>query len=121
MLEPELMAGRYDAVIGSRMYMSRSNDPVAVLQSDFGCKGTYNLARFCDPAVDAELAAAAEITDVTQRRAKAVVVEAKVLSAGVYLPLVHEMVRIGRTKGVSQLSTDPLEWSWITHATTLSK
>lgn len=120
-LEPELMAGRYDAVIGSRMYMSRSNDPVAVLQSDFGCKGTYNLARFCDPAVDAELAAAAEITDVTQRRAKAVVVEAKVLSAGVYLPLVHEMVRIGRTKGVSQLSTDPLEWSWITHATTLSK
>ena len=43
------------------------------------------------------------------------------LSAGVYLPLVHEMVRIGRTKGVSQLSTDPLEWSWITHATTLSK
>lgn len=120
-LEPELLAGKYDTVIGSRMYMSKANDPIALLQSDFGCKGSYNLARYCDPALDAELASAAEITDVTKRRAKAVEAEAKVLGAGVYVPLVHERVRIGRTKAVADLSADPLEWAWITHATTRSK
>ncbi|GAB79393.1 peptide/nickel transport system substrate-binding protein [Austwickia chelonae] len=119
-LEPEIMAGKYDAVIGSRMYMSKANDPISVLQSDFGCKGSYNLSFHCNETLDKELTEAAGITDVTQRRTRAAAIESTVLGAGAYVPLVHEVVRIGRTKKVDGLNADPLEWTWITHRTTLA-
>lgn len=120
-LEPELFAGKYDVVIGSRMYLSKATDPVSVLQSDFGCKGAYNLARYCDAAFDALLDRAAAITDVAARRKAAVQAEAKVLGAGVYVPLVHETVREGHVQGVTGLAADPLEWRIVTAQTALAR
>ncbi len=120
-LEAELLAGNYDAVIASRMYMSKANDPLSVIESDFTCEGGYNLSFLCDAEIDAEVAAAVGVSDVDARLAAAVAAEAKVLSTGAYIPLVHEQVRIGRTEQVSGLAEDPLEWQMITNQTTLSE
>lgn len=119
-LEPELLAGTYDIVIGSRMYMSKANDPLSLLQSDFGCAGTYNLAHYCDAAFDADLDKAAQLTDLTARRKAAVEGETKVLGAGVYVPLIHEVERVGRVKAVADLSPDPLGWRMVTAQTSFS-
>lgn len=120
-LEPDLMAGKFDLVLGSRMYMSKANDPLSLLQSDFTCKGGYNLSLLCDPAIDSAIESAAPIADVTKRRQAAAQIEIQVLSTGAYIPVLHEQVRIGRTKQVSGLAADPLEWKMVTHETTLGK
>ena len=56
-LEAQLGTGAYDAVIISRSQQLDTGDPVSYLAADFGCSGSYNWARFCDPATDAVLAA----------------------------------------------------------------
>ena len=118
-LEKDIEAGTYDAVIGSRMYASSAGDPVAILQTDFGCEGATNLGSFCDPAVDATLAQGAASTDLAARRAAAAQAQSAILSTAPYIPLVHEKVRIGRTEQVSGLAEDPLEWAMVTEKTTL--
>ena len=120
-LEPEIMAGSYDMVLLSRMYMSKANDPLSLLQLDFTCDGGYNLSFLCDPAVDQVVSGAVANSDVAARQAAAVEAEALVLGTGAYIPVVHEQVRIGRVNEVSGLAEDPLEWKMITEQTTISK
>ncbi|WP_185711143.1 ABC transporter substrate-binding protein [Arachnia propionica] len=120
-LEPEIMAGQYDMVLLSRMYMSKANDPLSLVQLDFTCEGGYNLSFLCDPAVDEVVSAATGKSDVAERRAAAVEAEALVLGSGAYIPVVHEQVRIGRVNELSGLAQDPLEWKMITEQTTISR
>lgn len=120
-MESELKEGKYDLVLGSRMYLSKASDPLSIIESDFTCKGGYNLAFLCDEKVDAAVAEAASQVDTAKRHEAAVATEAMVLGTGAYLPVIHERVRIGRTKQVSGLAPDPLEWKMVTHETTISK
>lgn len=119
-LEPEITAGNYDMVLLSRMYMSKANDPLSLMQLDFTCEGGYNLSFLCDPAVDQVVADATANSDVAARREAAVRAESLVLGSGAYIPVVHEQVRIGRVNEVSGLAQDPLEWKMITEQTTLN-
>ncbi|MBW3084256.1 Nickel-binding protein NikA [Austwickia sp. TVS 96-490-7B] len=121
LIEKEFTEGTYDAVIASRMYASKAGDPIAILQSDFGCKGGYNLAFFCDKETDEILDKAATSTDLDERRRAAITAETRILSQAPYLPLVHEQVRIGHAKTVTGLADDPLEWRMITKDTVLAK
>ncbi|MDO5067082.1 MAG: ABC transporter substrate-binding protein [Propionibacteriaceae bacterium] len=120
-LEPEIMAGAYDMVLLSRMYMSKANDPLSLMQLDFTCEGGYNLSFLCDPAVDQVIAEASTNSDVAARREAAVKAEALVLGQGAYIPVVHEQVRIGRVNELSGLAQDPLEWKMITEQTTIDR
>lgn len=120
-LEPDIMAGKFDMVLLSRMYMSKANDPLSLIQLDFTCEGGYNLAFLCDPAVDEVVNGAVANADVAARRAAAVKAEGLVLGSGAYIPVVHEQVRIARVNEVSGLAEDPLEWKMITEQTTITK
>lgn len=119
-MEADLLDGAYDMVIGSRSYLAKATDPVAVLNADFACDGGYNLAQFCDEAVDAAIAEALAESDPAERRAKAAAVETTLLGQGVLIPLVHERARLAHSEKLSGLVPDPLEWNLITHETALS-
>lgn len=118
-IEPDLLAGRFDAVILSRSYLLDVNDPIAYLTSDFSCAGSYNLARFCAPDFDARLAAADDRTDLPSRHAAALAFEAELVNRAVVVPLVHDRARFAAAAGVTGLATDPYERTLVTVHTTL--
>ncbi|MCZ2829213.1 ABC transporter substrate-binding protein [Modestobacter sp. VKM Ac-2986] len=116
-LEPGLLDGSYDAVLGSRLYLGDTGDPVGYLATDLTCAGTYNLARLCDPAVDDAVAAAGALTDPAQRRERAAAVEATVLGTAAFVPVLHERSRTGHAPSVTGLATDPFERRLVTAET----
>ena len=116
-LEPGLLDGSYDAVLGSRLYLGDTGDPVGYLATDLTCAGTYNLARLCDPAVDAAVAAAGTLTDPAQRREQAAAIEATVLGTAAFVPVLHERSRTGHAPGVTGLATDRFERRLVTAET----
>jgi peptide/nickel transport system substrate-binding protein len=113
-LEPDLLAGRFDAVIMSRSYALDSGDAVTYLASDFSCAGGYNVARLCDPEVDAAITAAA---NAEQRVQAAAAAEAKVIATGAVVPLVHERAFIGLADRVAEVAADPAERQLLTRLT----
>ncbi|SDP58297.1 peptide/nickel transport system substrate-binding protein [Klenkia soli] len=120
-LEPDLLAGAFDAVLGSRLTLLDTGDPVGYLQTDYTCDGGYNLARLCDPDVDAAVTAAAALTDPRERRQAAADIEAQVLSTGAVVPVLHEQSRTGVTQGVQGVGEDPFERQVVTVATTAGR
>jgi peptide/nickel transport system substrate-binding protein len=118
-LEPDLLTGRFDAVLLSRSYLLDTGDPIAFFTSDFGCTGSYNLARFCDPGFDTRVTAAAGLTDRSARHAAALALEADLLNRAVFVPIAHERARLGCARGVVGLAEDPYERTLVTARTTL--
>jgi peptide/nickel transport system substrate-binding protein len=118
-IEPEFLAGRFDAVISSRSYLIDVGDPLAYLASDFTCAGSYNLARFCDAGFDARLAAAAGRTELPARHQAALALEAELLDRAVVVPLIHDRARLGTASGVTGLAADPYERTLVTARTAL--
>ena len=118
-LEPDLLAGKFDAVLGTRSYLLDSADPIGYLRSDFSCDGSYNLARFCDPALDARLDSADAGIDIAGRQGAALRIEADLTGRAITIPIGHERARIGTAKGVHGLAEDPYERTLITAGTSL--
>lgn len=118
-MEDDIMGGTFDLLVNSRAYLSKASDPVALLKSDYTCEGGYNLAQFCDAAIDAAIAAADDELQQTDRLKKAAAIEDTLLEKSVLVPLVHERSRFGMKKTVSGIAQDPMEWSLITHETTV--
>lgn len=116
-IEPEILAGRFDAVLLSRSYLKDSGDPIAFFASDFGCAGSYNIARFCDPGFDAEVAAAEGLEDQQARLAAALALEADLLDRAVVVPLVHDRARLGHAPDVADMARDPYERTLVTART----
>ncbi|WNV76959.1 ABC transporter substrate-binding protein [Geodermatophilus sp. DSM 44513] len=120
-LEPELLAGGFDAVLASRLYLGDTGDPVGYFATDVTCEGSFNLARLCDPALDAAVAEARTLTDPAERRAAAVEIEAQVLGTGAFVPLLHERSRIGVLPGVTGVAADPFERRLVTVDTAVQR
>ncbi|GIF42248.1 ABC transporter substrate-binding protein [Actinoplanes xinjiangensis] len=118
-LEPDLLTGTFDAVLGTRSYLLDSADPIGYLRSDFSCDGSYNLARFCDPAVDTRLDTADALTDITARQTAALQIEADLTGHAITVPIGHERARIGTADNVTGITEDPYERTLVTAGTTL--
>jgi peptide/nickel transport system substrate-binding protein len=116
-LEPDLLEGKFDAVVGNRSYLLDSGDPISYLASDLTCGGAYNLSRLCDPAVDAAVGQAAAVTDPVARQAAALKIEDSVLATGALVPLAHERARIGIAPGVTGVPADSFERHLVTRTT----
>jgi peptide/nickel transport system substrate-binding protein len=116
-MEADLMAGKYDALVFSRVTLLDTGDAVAFLASDFTSTGVYNIARLKDPRVDQAIAAAAQESDTALRQQKIMAAEAEVLRTDAVVPLVHEKVVQGISKRVEGVVLDPRERSLITLGT----
>ena len=69
-LEPDALAGNFDAYLLSRGYLVDVADPGGYLRSDWTCEGGYNIAHYCDPETDQMIADAVAVEDTgsAQRR-----------------------------------------------------
>lgn len=118
-LEAQMLAGEFDAVLGSRLYLGDTGDPVGYLATDFTCAGTFNPAQLCEPDIDAAVAATNDIIDPDERRAAALDIEAQILATDAFVPLLHERTRTAYAPSVTGLGEDPFERILITADTTL--
>ncbi|MET9509504.1 ABC transporter substrate-binding protein [Streptomyces flavidovirens] len=113
-MEADLLAGKYDALVFSRVTLLDTGDAVAYLASDFTGNGVYNIAGLKDPAVDRAIRAAAEESDPTKRQQKIMRAEAEILRTDAIVPLVHEKAVQGIAAGVEGVTLDPRERALIT-------
>lgn len=118
-MEADLVAGKYDALVFSRVTLLDTGDAVAYLTSDFTSTGVYNLADLKDPSVDQAVAAAAEESDTAARQQKIMRAEAEILRTDAVIPLVNEKVVQGVSTRVEGVLLDPRERSLITLDTRL--
>ncbi|WP_426568551.1 ABC transporter substrate-binding protein [Streptomyces canus] len=116
-IEPDALAGRFDAFILSRATVLDSGDPAAYLYSDFASDGSFNIARLSDPSVDAALREAGGTPTGDARRKALIAGEAAVLATDAAVPMLHERVIQGDAAGVVDAAHDPRERELVTAAT----
>lgn len=115
-MEKEMLSGGFDAVIYSRSTLLDTGDPLSFLASDFSCAGGFNIARLCDPAVDAIIKQGQGLTG--QDRQKATMqAEAAILQRDAAIPLVFNTVVQGEAGTWTGIVRDPLERRLITEYT----
>jgi peptide/nickel transport system substrate-binding protein len=112
-MEADLLAGKYDALVMSRVVLLDTGDAVAYLASDYASNGVYNIARLKDPEVDQAIKSAAEEGDLTKRQQKIMAAEAQILRTDAVVPFVHEKVIQGIATDVEGVLLDPRERSLI--------
>ncbi|WP_433016537.1 ABC transporter substrate-binding protein [Kribbella sp. CA-294648] len=118
-IEEDALAGKFDAFILSRATVLDSGDPVAYMYSDFACKGSFNIAQLCNPAVDAALTKAAAIPAGDERRAAILQAEAAILRTDAAVPLLHERVIQGDAPELMNSAKDSRERMLVTAETQL--
>ncbi|MDK1471917.1 ABC transporter substrate-binding protein [Streptomyces sp. 549] len=112
-MEADLLAGRYDALVFSRVTLLDTGDAVAYLASDYTGDGVYNIAGLKDSGVDRAIRAAAEEGDAERRQQKIMRAEAEILRTDAVVPLVHEKVVQGIRPEVEGVLLDPRERSLV--------
>ncbi|MFI8219355.1 ABC transporter substrate-binding protein [Streptomyces sp. NPDC085932] len=112
-MESDLLAGKYDALVFSRVTLLDTGDAVDYLASDFTGEGVYNIAGLKDSAVDEAIRAAAGESDTERRREKVMKAEAEILRTDAVVPLVHEQAVQGIASDVEGVILDPRERSLI--------
>jgi peptide/nickel transport system substrate-binding protein len=108
-IEEDALAGKFDAFILSRATALDSGDPMAYMQSDFTCEGSFNIARLCVPVVDKAVEKATATEAGEKRRAAILTAEAAVLATDAAIPLLHERVIQGDATSVVDSVKDPRE------------
>jgi peptide/nickel transport system substrate-binding protein len=112
-METDLLAGKYDALVFSRVTLLDTGDAVAYLASDYTGDGVYNIAGLKDAKVDAAVKSAAEEGDTGKRQQKVMAAEAEILRTDAVVPLVHEKVVQGIATDVEGVVLDPRERSLV--------
>lgn len=107
-LEPDLLDGKYDATLMSRGYLTDLADPVSYLKSDYGCKGSYNLSQYCDPATDALIEKATSATDAERRNKIYAQVAERLQDDAVSVFLVNETVNVAVSRDIENFRFHPL-------------
>ncbi|WP_338888062.1 ABC transporter substrate-binding protein [Rhodococcus sovatensis] len=117
-IETDALEGRFDAFILSRATVLDSGDPVSYMYSDFACEGSFNISQFCDPQVDAALAAASATDPGADRRTAILEAERLILEKDAAIPMLHERVIQGESARTVDAARDPRERTLITSQTT---
>lgn len=106
-VEPDLLAGTFDAALFSRGYLIDAADPLSYLRSDWSCKGAFNIAHYCDPQTDALIDKAAATEDANARHQIEAQIAQKVQADAGGVFLVHETVVTAVRSRVQGFKPDP--------------
>ena len=112
--EPDLLAGKFDATLLSRGYLVDLGDPSSYLLSDYGCKGSYNIAHYCDPQTDALIQKAAKTDDSKARHQIYGKIAEKLQGDAASVFLVHESLTTAVSSEVKNFKTHPLNFYVLT-------
>lgn len=107
-MEANLLAGNFQALLLSRNHLTDVPDPGAYLTADFTCRGTFNIAHFCQPAVDARLEEALALPDAERRFAVYADIATMLQRDAVVVFLIRDRQRDAVSTGVSGYRTHPL-------------
>ncbi|GAA2122051.1 ABC transporter substrate-binding protein [Glycomyces algeriensis] len=126
-IEPDMLAGEFDAFLMSRSVVQDSGDAYTYLDSDFTGDGGFNASRLADPAVDQAVAAIATAAApdmapdaaAAARQSAVLDAEAVVLATVAVIPIAHERLVTGVAGGAANVHSDPREREIITTATTM--
>ncbi|MEU5873902.1 ABC transporter substrate-binding protein [Glycomyces sp. NPDC047369] len=125
-IEPDMLAGAFDAFLMSRSVVQDSGDAYTYLDSDFTSTGGFNTSQLADPAVDAAVAAVLDVgvtpdpaAAAALRQAAVLDAEAVVLATAAVVPVAHERLVTGVAQGVADVAADPRERRIITAATAI--
>ncbi|MDJ1135823.1 ABC transporter substrate-binding protein [Streptomyces iconiensis] len=113
-MEADALAGKYDIFVQARNTLLDTGDPVSYLESDFTCKGSFNMSQLCDKGVDKAVDEAAGTESATERQDAEMRAEARVLRTDAVVPLLHERFIQGIASGVKGVSLDPMERTLVT-------
>jgi peptide/nickel transport system substrate-binding protein len=106
-VQPDLLAGNFDAALFSRGYLIDAGDPLSYLRSDWSCKGTFNIAHYCDPQTDALIDKAAGTEDANARHQIEGQIAQKVQDDAGGVFLVHESLVTAVRSRVQGFKPDP--------------
>jgi peptide/nickel transport system substrate-binding protein len=112
--EPDLLSGDFDAALLSRGYLVDLGDPVGYLASDYTCEGSYNIAHYCDPEVDAMVSEAAKSEDTEARHAIYAQVAERLQGDPASVFLVHESLVSATRSDVQGFEQHPLNFYVLT-------
>jgi peptide/nickel transport system substrate-binding protein len=107
-MEPAMLAGDYDLALLSRNHLTDIADPIGFLTADYTCDGGYNISHFCDPEIDAKIAAANEMTEAADRNEVYAEVASRLRDEAVTVFIVHEQAVTAYAKSVKGFVDDPL-------------
>ena len=113
-LEPDMLSGNFDAALLSRGYLVDVADPAGFILSDYTCDGSYNIAKYCDPAVDQALDDALAIEDADARSAAYGGIAETLQGDAASLFLLHEGAAWATQAGVENYEVHPLEYYVLT-------
>ena len=106
-VEPDFLAGTFDAALFSRGYQIDAADPLSYLRSDWSCKGGFNIAHYCDPQTDALIDKAAATEDAKARHQIEAQIAQKVQADAGGVFLVHESLVTALRSRVQGFKPDP--------------
>jgi peptide/nickel transport system substrate-binding protein len=112
--EPDFLAGNFDAALFSRGYLIDVGEPAGYLTSDYGCKGGFNIAHYCNPQTDALIQKVAETTDAEARYQLYAQVAEKLQADAASVFLVHESLTTAISSDVKNFKTHPLNYYVLT-------
>ncbi|MHA6345690.1 ABC transporter substrate-binding protein [Roseivivax sp. CAU 1761] len=109
-LEPDLMSGDFDLALMSRGYLTDVPEPIGFFSADYACEGGFNLSKFCDPALDEMIKAAAAETDSAARMSAYSEIAQFVYDQAVMVYIVNETVFDAVAKSVGGYTPHPLNY-----------
>jgi peptide/nickel transport system substrate-binding protein len=89
-IEPDMMSGNYDMAFMSRGYLTDAPEPIGFVSADYSCSGSYNIAHYCTPAMDSEIAKIYGMSDPKDRFQAYARIAEKVQAEAINVFLVHE-------------------------------
>ena len=112
--EPALLEGDFDAVLLSRGYLTDVGDPAGYLSADFTCDGGYNIAHYCDPAIDTAVADAVATEDVDARHEQYATIGEQLQADAAGIFLVHNSAQNAVAADVEGYQIHPLGFYGLT-------
>jgi peptide/nickel transport system substrate-binding protein len=113
-VEPDLLAGNFDAALLSRGYLADVADPAGSLRSDYTCDGGFNLARYCDLRTDAMINEASTTGEADARHELEAQIAEKLQDEAASVFLVHESLVTALRSDVQGFEPDPLNFYILT-------
>lgn len=113
-VEPDLLAGTFDAALLSRGYSVDVADPAGYLRSDWTCEGGYNIPHYCDPSTDQLIQDATATEEPDARAQQYAEIAAKLQEEAASVFLVHEVAVYGSQSEVQNFEPHPLEYYVLT-------
>ncbi len=113
-VEPAFLSGDFDAALFSRSYLQDIADPLSYLSSDWTCKGSFNIAHYCDPQIDALIKEASQIQDADARNGLYAEIAQKLQGESASVFLVHQSLVTAVRSEVQGFEPDPLNMRVLT-------